>query len=545
MDEERFIPTCLNEGSTITRSITGEVSPIFNWEDTATISLFGVNGNVILPWYSGAIANIPFFILDDYKAADGWKMIYNTCTKNNNSQDGQYYLIFYNIFTGKMRTFVYNKNDVTNGDITFWQLTFNTPTALLNDLEPYTLPVDTITNLQEIFVSNLSSTPTKSLTRGWNTFETDFMVYDPTIVDKNIAMSISAYDINRENLEVVGDVDLYSKGTMVTTTNITTASTPKILNSAVTLLGDKAEEKFKKWFPDKKSDKDARISSALIASSVKGIVKAGGNFLVKKFFGRESTQTLVSNSDIKISTDGKIVNKGAIVSQQQSNVSPISMLPLPGSKVMSSNFLLPSYDAPMGVWHLESSPIVSVDCRQYIYAVGELRNAFVIGYLMQQKTLSLEENQPKVVINPAIFPYLDNYTVSYDFQFTQEASSLPPRVVSEEMRKPIYNSPNGVPFSNIVTYTPVRYGDYFLSPEDNLLVRYPVSNCFVFTSPGTIQQMMFTKQMYKDLNGMRIKCNGVPHVEVKVTVILYPKSPFNTEPIISTRTFKPKYIGVQ
>lgn len=61
MDEERFIPTCLNEGSTITRSITGEVSPIFNWEDTATISLFGVNGNVILPWYSGAIANIPFF----------------------------------------------------------------------------------------------------------------------------------------------------------------------------------------------------------------------------------------------------------------------------------------------------------------------------------------------------------------------------------------------------------------------------------------------------------------------------------------------------
>lgn len=546
MDEENNLSSIVNEKGAITRSITGEVSPIFNWEDTATISLFGVNGNVVLPWYSGATANIPFFILNDYKAVDGWKMVYNTCTNIDNPEDGKYYLIFYNIFTGKMRTYIYNKNDVTSGDITFWQLTFNNQTTLLNDLGPYTLPGDSLTNIQEMFVSNLTLTPTKSLNRGWNVFEADFMVYDPSVLDKNIAMSISAYDVNRENLEVLGDVDLYSKGTMVTTTNITSASTPKVLNSAVSLLGNKAEEKFKKWFPDKKKDNSPKIAGSLIASSVKGIVSAGGNFLVKKFFGRESTQTIVSNSDIKISTDGIISNKGTITSQQQSNVSPISLLPLPGSKPLISDFLLPSYDKPMGVWYLEDSPIVKVDTRQYIHKVGQVHPLQILGVMMGSQTHELDQNQPNVVINPAILPFLEKYTVSFKLQYTQKDSSGPPPSTVDQTYPSVPLVKGFFP-SSVITYSPVGYSREFYSLEDRLLVLFSSNDFFNITFPISNTVRGYSLHHYDLLNGMPFRLwqtqyFKINQLEVKITVTLYPKSPFNTDPIISTRTFRPKIV---
>lgn len=80
-----------------TRAVVSEVSPYFNWEDTTLISLWNINGPVVLPWYSSAAANIPSFILEDYKAADGWEMVYNTCSPSSVMQDDKYYLIFYNI----------------------------------------------------------------------------------------------------------------------------------------------------------------------------------------------------------------------------------------------------------------------------------------------------------------------------------------------------------------------------------------------------------------------------------------------------------------
>ena len=69
MDE--FIMSDIHSTVT-TRSITPEVSPYFNWQDTAFINLEGISKPVTLPWYSGAATSIPNFILTDYKAEDGW-----------------------------------------------------------------------------------------------------------------------------------------------------------------------------------------------------------------------------------------------------------------------------------------------------------------------------------------------------------------------------------------------------------------------------------------------------------------------------------------
>lgn len=165
-ETEEFLPAYKEP---TTRAIVPEVSPYFNWEDTTKISLWNISGPVILPWYTGAVTNIPSFILEDYKVADGWEMVYNTCSESSNMEDDKYYLIFYNIFSGKLRGYVYNRNDVTSGDVAFWQLTFDETTKLLNDfnnLDAITLPGDQITDNKEIVVSNLANTPAKSLSRG-------------------------------------------------------------------------------------------------------------------------------------------------------------------------------------------------------------------------------------------------------------------------------------------------------------------------------------------------------------------------------------------
>lgn len=184
-DEKDILPTSQEKG---TRSPSTEVSPTFNWEDVGYISLFNIPGTITLPWYSGATSNIPDCILQDYKAEDGWKMVYNTCSPSDITQDDKYYLIFYNIFSGRLRGYVYNKNDVTSNNHTFWQLTFNNATTLLNDMEEYTLAGDVLTSNREMMVSGLANTPTKSLTRGSNVFETDFLIiqYGSYCDNKNI-----------------------------------------------------------------------------------------------------------------------------------------------------------------------------------------------------------------------------------------------------------------------------------------------------------------------------------------------------------------------
>lgn len=141
--------------SSRSRVSTVTTSPTFDWESSSSISLVNVNENVILPWYSGAIANIPSYILKDYTVADGWKMVYNTCSPSANAQDDKYYLLFYNIFSGKLRGFVYNKNNVTSGSDTYWQFTFNEGTALLNDISDLTLPANEITDNREMLVFNI------------------------------------------------------------------------------------------------------------------------------------------------------------------------------------------------------------------------------------------------------------------------------------------------------------------------------------------------------------------------------------------------------
>ena len=108
-----------NGGETpATRSITQNISPVFDWWDTTSVALPGVDIPVTLPWYNGSSTQIPYYMLDDYKPEDGWEMVYNYCIDTPPGEEGKYYLMFYNKFTGVLRVFYYNNHDVAAANIT-------------------------------------------------------------------------------------------------------------------------------------------------------------------------------------------------------------------------------------------------------------------------------------------------------------------------------------------------------------------------------------------------------------------------------------------
>ena len=441
-----------NENKIASRSITTEVSPMFDWDDTTHISLYNISRPVILPWYSGAEASIPSFILDSYKESDGWKLVYNTCSPSLLMQDGKYYLIFYNIFSGRLRGYVYNKNDVTSGDITFWQLTFDNRTTLLNDLTPNTTPGTIPVDEHIISVSNLSVNPTKALSEGWNAFEIDLLTYDPNMSNKNISMTISAYDVDRSEIVLQGNINLESSGTMLTTTTIPSTTSYNPLTKAISLLGDSAKAKINDMFAH---NNESATSKSLLGMAVGAIIKAGGNFLVNKFFGRSSSQTIKSESEIKISSNGTFNVKGNMTSQQQSNISPLSRLMLPGSTPTPEDIFMPSYDEPLGVWYLEQAPEVRHNAITWFFTTEPLGTSDeYIGHRGTKDFYTLDQSSIHVTLNPAVLPYIDKYEVSAKLLEVRKTAHKP----SKTAQAPIMVDGIG---QGSVSYCPISFDSEF------------------------------------------------------------------------------------
>lgn len=538
---------------TITRTVPSEVSPYFNWEDIGFIPLIGLQGVVTLPWYSGATTSIPDCILKDYKAVDGWKMIYNFCTGSGNLQEDKFYLIFYNIFSGRLRTFVYNNNDVTSANTTLWKLSFNNKTTLLNDLSAISYAQDTITEQKEVYITNITKTPVKSLTRGWNSFDVDFLMYDKDLPDKNIAMSIDLYDTKQEQIKLAGKISMESEGTMVTVTKTETTSEPKALKKAVEFIGKSAKDFYTNLFDNEgtsstySSETRSIGVGALIAGVTSKIIDKGGNWLVKKFSSKKEETLSTSTSDIKITSNGTVQIEGNITSQQQANILPISRLMIPGSKPTIEDIILPSYNEPIGVWNLKTTPVIRPGLygERMFREIKEISSKGVVKGIMCTKAfMGLESSSVEVMINPSILSCLEKYTVDVKLLIEQKTAINSKNEFFERFCKGLYK--------NIL----------YFSKSDSILVLQPWSNNIFecgrvlgsYESPFLLNRTLYEAQVRggvyygKTKVGLNTPTGGLfsrfmRQMVVKVTVTLYPKAPFNKTPYVTTRTFIPKYNG--
>ena len=504
-----------------TRALVQDASPTFDWENNNYIELQGI-GNVVLPWYSGATTTIPSDILDDYKKRDGWVMLYNSCTPSASGMTdlSKPYLIFYNVLTGRLRTYAYMNRNVTGGNTTFWEVSFKGETLLTNDFDSVVVAYDGGQSINKMqYVSNLTNIPAKSLSLGWNCFDMDLAIYDPDISRKNSTMSIYPFDAIDLNFGADGSYDLRTEGTIISIN--TNESLPFNLDNIITKgisHGDKAIEKLLKKIGDKNADKHK--------TSVMSLLNKGANWLATKFLGRSTTS--IDSSLIKMTTTGTSKITGKLSGNTQSNMPSMSNLMVPGSQIIPSYTLIPSYNKPLGVFYIAKTPTLCLINRYNTYyptgstvppVHGEEGASYqrmnIYGYF----TIGCKE-PIEVVLNPEIMSKIDHYSVSTaiigdaDWTFNPKTDS------------------DG---HNIGALAAKVYDGKFICTTNNnsAVMMYVKKYASSVSIPKDPEDAAEYYERYKNL----IKPTMPSNVELKVSVTLYPKAPqYNPTPIVLTRT---------
>ena len=477
-------------------------------------------GKVLLPWANGATTQVPVEVLNDYEERDGWMVLYNLCTPVMDSRFGNEtpYLIFYNVFTGQLRCYAYVNNNVTNGNATFWQVSFNNNTYMTNDFDSVITAYDAGYNVKNLHaVSNLTRTPAKSLARGWNCFDIDLAIYDPDIRKNYVTMNIDVFDVTNLTLKLNGNSYAQTTGTIVSASQ--SSSVPLNLNTAAAKGSEIGVGALAKLLD----------IGDLPKSAVSTVVSKGVNNLVSKFLGKKTTS--LDSSIVKLTTIEDIKMSGTISGNSQSNFPSLSQLVVPGAFRYDFTFdLHPYYDKPLGVFYIAKTPTLCLLDRYNVFVPtnsttppvhGEGGSSYqrmnIYGYF----TIGCKE-PIEVVLNPEVLSRIDHYTVSTAIVGDADLDFRP------------YVDSDG---HDVGALSATVYGDRFFctSNSDLASMMYIGKYASSVSIPKDPEDAAEYYDRYKNL----VKPTMPSNVELKVTVTLYPKAPqYNPTPIVLTRTVK-------
>ena len=531
-------------GMPTTRSITQNVSPVFDWWDTTSISLLGINSPVTLPWYNGASAQIPYYMLEDYKPEDGWEMVYNYCIDTPPGEEGKYYLMFYNKFTGILRVFYYNNHDVTTANTTLWRLEVTESTSLFNALGQFTLPMSERVDNPVVYVTNLTDYPSKSIARGWNCFDIE-LAYDDQLSQNNAHFNIGMYNMTSGEFILHGEIDLETDGTIVTHSS----AYPGWVGSASKAAGEGAKGYVEKKL--KGTSLEGSIAN-ILSGGISSLASSGAKFLLGSLVGKKDNSY---NSSVQLTTTGDVTLDGDFQVMTTPNTLPLANNLMPGCIAYSDDSFLPAYDEPLGVWSLTETPTVYVnETRMWcLEKLHRQEGQMYYGCVQQEDLLYYYPDSVRatVKINPAVLESIEKYDVQLDCIW--EIRSYAPRDYM---------------FNDITMRGP--RGSYPIYAEDTLFVQdrdlprelkgssYPGRRMgFVYCS---FWDVMMNKQQYISVlqygttffpplqtcgvgaEGLRLAIED-NKIGMKVTVTLYPKAPYDTTPIVLMRTYPVKLGG--
>lgn len=495
-----------------------ETSPMFDWENNSYIKLFKSDNDIVLPWYNGATTQIDNSILEDYKSRDGWQLVYNFCTptKSGKLDVNKPYLIFYNIFTGQLRGFVYMNKDVTGANESFWQISFNKDTKLTNDFDSLLNANDVSSNSKVQYAENITRTPSKSLSRGWNCFEIDLANYDPCISEECLSMNLDTYNMINLNFESHGTINLSTEGTVVSISS--SSSLPTFAQKGVSALGSYLGKKAKNVLENKILN-SKKASRSILGLGVAALVENGVTALANKLFAKKTSST--DSSFIKLTSTGTINQNAQILGFTQPNLSSLSNLMVPGSKQANNSILIPLYNKPLGVFCIKETPRIVVK-RHYLDLIkvengsepvhgGAANNN--LYELYSYYSIGLDKDLD-VLLNPNVLENIDKYSVSVSF-------------VGDQIKEYLYKKDdNGFELGTIGSKV---YGTTFVS---NTSIDYWEKGKTTYYIPSKDYSYYYEKLM------KAIKPKIPKNLAVKVEVTLYPKSSYNVAPIVLVRTLK-------
>ncbi len=540
-------------GMPLTRSITPTVSPLFDWWDTTSVALPGVEVPVTLPWYNGTSTQIPYFLLDDYKPEDGWEMVYNYCINTPPGEVGKYYLIFYNKFTGVLRTFYYNNYDIAIADTTFWSFEVTKPTSLFNAFGPVALPISHRLTSPRVYVTNFTNSPSKSITRGWNCFDVE-LAYDDQLAQSNAHFNIGLYNMITGTIHLEGELDLNTEGTIVTRLSPTY---PGWLGSVAKTIGNGAKD-----YVSKKLEKTSLKGSIsnIISGGISSLTSSGAKFFLGALVGKRNNSY---SSSVRLTTTGNVKLEGSLQVFATPNILPLSHNLMPGCVKASDDSFLPSYNEPLGVWNVEELPTLYASTKALWTFSDEYPeyNPNNIYKYHGERVYYFRPEDLKIKINPAVLECLDHYET--DIRCIYYARHNNP----EQYRPSLKlggrrNDDTGMKGGTEHLYTETDSAKYIYvldtqipnstvngtSPWNPYI---PSIRGFIYcddTAWGTL-----TEEDYNRLNSpgseMQPFTPDFPFIvappyesggfyKYQVTLTLYPKAPYNETPVISIRTYE-------
>ena len=484
----------------------------------STVYINGI-GRVNLPWAHGANTQVPTDILKDHAEDKGWVTLYNLCSISETTKFGNSspYLIFYNIFTGQLRGYAYVNNDVTGGNSTLWQLSFNQNTTLTNDFDSVLIAHDAGYNGNNSqIITNLTRTPAKSLSRGWNCFEFDLAIYDPDISNKAATMNIDLFDVTNLSLKMNGNGYSTTEGTIVAVNH----------NKSVGLNLDKIVANGAKVGASALAD---MCGLGNFSGGISDLVSNGVNYLFTKFFGRKTTST--DTSYVKLTTHEQLTMSGTISGNSQANFPSLSQLIVPGSLYYKTPYdVIPYYDEPLGVFYIAKTPTVKVVSKNVSFVKTNDNTPPVHGEggskysrMKVYFTYGIGNEEPlEIVLNPVLESKIDYYEVST--AIVGDISGFERHTNSDGRNLGISSNAK-------------IYGEKFISEQQgtSATMSYTQEYASTVSIPNNYTDAQEYYSRYQNL----VRPTMPSNVELKVSVTLYPKaSQYNPAPIVLTRTIK-------
>lgn len=369
-----------------------------DWENTEYVKL--ATGTLVsLPWIENRPTepNMPSFLTLDIKKEDGWLLIYHTFNGPENLDKDKNYMIFYNQLTGFMKVFYYLEGKIAPNNTGFFNLNFEGSQKLLNATADIAIPINT-GELSYWKCNNPTTLSDLSFRQGWNGFQVmlSYDPYKPTF----LIMDIITQTANIQNVDLYGDFEGYSKGTITSYGN----SNPlkSLSGSLATVFGDEAvkwiNEKIKK--PTQNKDSSLINTKGLISGAgiVSSIVRSGINKTFTSFFGRFNKKT-ATQSDIEFKTRMTGTIKGTITFNSNSPIQDIRF----------NSFTPEKLGIQLGAWNLQDIPTV------YIYRTGYYTPGYgdsVREY--QYKSGGISRYAYKLILNPNLEKYVVKKWVNID-----------------------------------------------------------------------------------------------------------------------------------
>lgn len=319
--------------------IQGVVSPSFDWENVDFMPMPSAAGfEVPVPWGSGASRSFSEDILNDYRAENGWVLLYNTF--NTQTMPSHLYFILYNKYRGLIRMYWFSKpEDYEPSTNIVHSLLTEGNYADASPIMNYAVQPDYVDfEIQSKLASMLENQQVHP--RTWYAFQYE-LAYDANLSNQNYSSFRFSWPI-RGNLiqefSINGTVQgSVQNGALMPNVNLT--MTPNAGTSGyIPIYGPTTGGT---------SPGGSSIWNKIV-DTVLGVVK---DFLKGIFGGSDSNQSSYYLLNADVNLEGSLVTSFGMGSLG---------LAVPGYNQSSTPTYTPIYNHPLGVFYITQKPTVNI-----------------------------------------------------------------------------------------------------------------------------------------------------------------------------------------